>query len=354
MKKLFRLVVLISFTLLVSCNFQLGKIIKGDFVDETTEILIADEVIYGDTFSLQAIYSTNARTVGQEIQNYKKMVYFSVMPTSLEEVYKVTDELGFLNPIEMNRQIIQTCDAESIILKDEAEQSSTENQEINAEELINLDIKYYYIIEKEKADILSTKLQNFEIIEEFSMLDEDETLVTEEVVESAERSVMSRGIFTKYEVCGKVQYKINGKTFAANGIRIDKGFSSLECNTSSSGWFSVGKTRNIWGPVWLWAEYENAACKLTNCLGISASTLLTVRLPSNLNHVTITADSDYANAKMAICNELFTRYNEEKAKYGYIPQAKVWTTQFSNGTSSAPCFHLINVSKSPNVDIHFN
>lgn len=110
----------------------------------------------------------------------KEMVCFSVRPTSLDSVYKITDELGFLNLIKMNKEIIQTCDAESIILKKNAQEKYSQNQETKPEELINLNIKYYYIVEKEKAEKLQYTLENFDLIEKFSMPEEDDSLVTEE------------------------------------------------------------------------------------------------------------------------------------------------------------------------------
>lgn len=68
-------------------------------------------------------------------------------------------------------------------------------------------------------------------------------------------------------------------------------------------------------------------------------------MPSNLHHVTINADSNYANGKMAICSELLTRYNEEKAKYGSIAKARIWTTEFGRETSSAPCFYYLTLER---------
>ena len=119
--------------------------------------------------------------------------------------------------------------------------------------------------------------------------------------------------------------------------------------TSKTGNFSLGTSKDIFGLCWIWANYENSACKLSNFLNLTASTLIRVGWPSSLTNVTIYASSDYSTAKMAICNELCTRYSDELERHDSIPQARVWTTEIGNGTSSAPCLQYLVGNSLPDL-----
>lgn len=310
---------------LFSCQFEVLKSNDGT----TEEIVIGDEVIYGEEFSLGVIYSENARAASISEDQLTEMVYFSVCPTSVDEVYKVNETMGFLNPIMMNKEIIQACDSESLIMKNDIEL----NDDIDAEDLLNVGINYYYIVEKSKSFELENTLENYSVIEEFSM-------PKEEYLEEADEGRAARKIFGKSYINGKAQYSIGGKTVPAYGIKMRRGFSHTN-ETNIKGEFSLGYSRNIWGLSWIWADYVNDACILSNVLNLNASTLLKVAFPSKLTGVTINATSEYATAKMAICNEILRRYEQEKKRGNSLKRAIVWTTQLGNGTSSAPCFDYL-------------
>lgn len=266
------------------------------------EIVIGDEVIYGEEFSLGVIYSENARAASISEEQLTEMVYFSVCPTSVDEVYKVNETMGFLNPIMMNKEIIQACDSESLIMKNDIEL----NNDIAVENLLNVGINYYYIVEKSKSSELENTLENYLIIEEFSM-------PKEEYLEETDEVRVARKIFGKSYINGKVQYSIDGKTVPAYGIKMRRGFFHTN-ETNRKGEFSLGYSRNVWGLSWIWADYVNDACILSNVLNLNASALLKVAFPSRLTGVTINATSEYATAKMAICNEILHRYEQEKSR----------------------------------------
>lgn len=120
-------------------------------------------------------------------------------------------------------------------------------------------------------------------------------------------------------------------------------------NTDINGKFNLGARTDSAGLCFLWLNYENKACKLSNFLGVTASTLVKTALPSYLQNVKITSDSDYANAKMAICSDMLSRYNDESKRHSNIPRAVVWTTEFGNGTSSAPAFRVRGASILPDI-----
>lgn len=325
---------------IVGCKNYFGDV-QSENISEN--ITIGDDVIYGEEFSLSTIYSENARAASIPDEQMTKMVYFSVCPKTVDEVYKVNDVMGFLNPIMMNKEILQTCDAESLIIKQEI----SDTEEADAENLLNLGINYYYIVEKEKADELANILQNYSVIEEFS-IPTDEFLEETDEEDYVVENNSERSVFSKSYVYGTVQYSINGKTIPADGIRMRRGLSAI-CQTNENGKFSLGYSRNIWGLSWLWADYENVACVLSNILNLNASTLLKVAFPSKLSNITINATSNYATAKMAICNEVLHRYKQELGRGNILKKARIWTTELGNGTSSAPCFAYLEKSANPDI-----
>ena len=322
--------------LLASCNNLSDNIIQ-QVEDSEDSITIGDEIIYGDTFSLKDLYTSQARAADITENELIDMVYFSVCPTTVDGVLAVNSALGHLNPTEMNREIMQACDAETIIFNDAISVEDTEN--IPKEDLVNLGVKYYYIETREKANSLKDALEGFEVIEEFSMPDEEKC-------EEDDRSA-SRGLFTKYSISGDITYKIDGKKVPAYGVTMKRG--SKSSTTNAEGRFSLGSSRNIYGLCWLWAHYENKACKLSNMFNITASTLVKVAFPSKLSNVSLSASSNYAKAKMAICGELLSRYDDESKRHYGIPKARVWTTQLFNGTASAPSFHVNKGMALPDV-----
>lgn len=314
-------------------------------ITENTEVIIGDEMIYGEEFSFSELYASQARSAAVSDENMIEMAYFSVCPTTSDAVLLVNDTFGYLNPTEMNKEIIQTCDAETVIFKTDYEQVIDED--FDPEDLLNFGVKYYYIETKENVETLRNTLENLEIIEEFSMPEEEVLETSDDETVEAARSIFSK-VFKKNSIKGKVYYKIGNYDFPAYGIKMTRE-GSYKSNTDKNGYFSLGSKRNCWGLCWIFANYENAACTLSNILNITASTLVKVDWPSNLKNVTIKADSGYAKTKMAICNELLVRYNEETKTHGIIPKARVWTTQFGDGTSSAPCFHYLTGKKLPDI-----
>ena len=313
--------------MLVGCknNFTVESY-EESFDESNVDVLIGDEVIYGESFSFNQLYASNARSAGIPDEYLDAMVYFSVCPTNFENLQLINDTLGFLNPIEMNKEILQTCDAETLIFDEEKlEQNLAENPE----DAIQYGIKYYYIESKKTVNELKDILEGFEIIEEFSVPnDEYQEQIAEENAE--------RGILTKYTICGNINYEVSKVTLPAYGITVKRGLNKYSTNTN--GYFSLGTSRDILGLCWLWVDYENKACKLSNILNVTASTLVKVDWPSKLSNVTIKASAGYANTKMAVCSELLARYDDEVKRHLNIPCARVWTVQSGNGTSSAPCF----------------
>ena len=313
--------------MLVGCknNFAVESY-EESFDNSDVEVIIGEELIYGESFSFNQLYASNARSAGIPDEDLEPMVYFSVCPTNFENLQLVNDTFGFLNPIEMNREILQTCDAESLIFDEEKlEQNLSENPE----DAIQYGINYYYIETKEIVEELKDILEGFEIIEEFSVPNEE---YQENVVDvSAER-----GILTKYTICGNINYEISKTTLPAYGLTVRRGFNKY--STDRDGYFSLGTSRDILGLCWIWVDYENKACKLSNILNVTASTLVKGDWPSKLSNVTIKASSNYAKTKMAVCSELLARYDDESKRHSNIPCARIWTVQAGNGVSSAPCF----------------
>lgn len=153
-----------------------------------------------------------------------------------------------------------------------------------------------------------------------------------------------------YTISGTIKYTYGNQQFPAYGVKVKNvTLGGLASNTDASGSFNLGARTDSAGLCFLWLDYENDACKLTNFLGVTASTLVKTALPSYLQNVTITSGSDYANAKMAICSDMLSRYNDEAKRHGKIPQAYVWTTEFGDGTSSAPSFRVMGSSLLPDI-----
>ncbi len=226
-------------------------------------------------------------------------------------------------------------------------------------------------------------LEGFEVIEEFEMLTEEAfAKIAEECQDFVElsESESSRGFFKKvwkgiktaaktvanavstaaktvvdflvkpYTISGKVCYEYNGILKPAYGVKVNNvTIGGHKQETDIDGAFNLGTRTDSEGLCFLWLNYENEACKLSNFLGVTASTLIKTALPSYLQNVKITSNSDYANAKMAICSDMLSRYKDESTRHSNIPQAVVWTTEFGDGTSSAPSFHLRGVSLLPDI-----
>lgn len=322
---------------LTSCSGGLSPLAeKADL-----EVKLGDNVIYGDSFSLSSVYERCARQASLVDDEMKKMIYFSVKPTCSDEFFKVNEVLGYLNPIELNREIVQACDAENLIIKSDI----VIDENTKAEDLINFETTYYYILEKEKALEIESLLENFCLIEEFSVpCDEYEEgdSVSESFVNVNERSVLGKSYIN-----GKIYYKIGKYEIPAYGISVRRGL-LFGCQTAENGKFDLGYSRNIYGPCWIWADYKNDACTLSNILNINTSTLLKVALPSKLSNLKVEVTSSYAAGKMAACNEILSRFNNEHLRGNKIKKAKIWTKK--DGTvSSAPCFNYLVNSDFPDI-----
>ena len=123
----------------ISCknHFMIIDEKESNNENEIQEIVIGDEIIYGEEFSFQEVYDEafeeleeasrqiSARTAYEvtEIselsdEDFEQYVYFSVLPTSMNAIEKIKEHLGYLNPVEMDKEIIQACNPEKIILKE--------------------------------------------------------------------------------------------------------------------------------------------------------------------------------------------------------------------------------------------
>ena len=393
--------VLFTGILLTSCT------IFNDYSKETVnevvpqEVIIGDELIYGESFSFQNVYDAilgeleetaitcrNARNARNAVANpepfefedsdFVEMVYFSVHPTTSDSIKLINEKMGYLNPVELDKDIIQACDAEKLIFT-----KTDISEEDDIEDCINFDTKYYYIVTKTVASEMSGILEGFNVIEEFEVLTED---ALEKVLEECQDEVAlydndeARGIFSKiwngiksvaktvanaistvansvvdflvkpYNISGEVNYTYNNIQKHAYGVIVSNvTIGGKEQRTDVNGKFDLGSRTDSAGLCFLWLNYENRACKLSNFLGITAATLVKTALPSYLQNVTITTTSDYANAKMAICSDMLSRYDDESKRHPNIPQAVVWTTEFGNGTSSAPSFHVRGLTILPDI-----
>ena len=180
--------------------------------DSTSAIEIGDELVYGEEFNLKELYADQARSAEISEDDMIDMVYFSVCPLTVDEVYAVNEKLGFLNPIEMNKNILQTCDAESLIFKKNVEITD----DSTAEDLLNLGINYYYILSKTEFDEIKDLLENVTVIEEYSMI-EEESDETTEAMEEISLNKVNRSIFTNRSISGTVKYSISGTTLPEIG-----------------------------------------------------------------------------------------------------------------------------------------
>lgn len=154
--------------------------------------------------------------------------------------------MGYLNPTELDKDIIQACDPDKIIF------TSTNFDDLeNIENYINFDTKYYYIVTKELANELSLLLENFNVIEDFEILTENAIeRISTIYQEYSESSDYDRGIFSKmwsgiknaaktvsnavstvaksvsdfvtkkYTISGTVKYTYNNITMPAYGIKV--------------------------------------------------------------------------------------------------------------------------------------
>lgn len=361
------------------------------------EVVIGDELIYGDEYSFENVYKailgeidettrsiSYARSASSEAMSFElceddiiEMVYFSVQPSTVDSLKLVNEKMGFLNPFELDRDIVQACDPDKLIFK------TTEIQDIeNVENCVNFETKYYYIVTKTVADEISSILESFCIIEDFEVLTENAIERISVVCQdySEEYDYNSRGIFSElwsgikktaqtvanavstatqtvvdfiikpYEISGTLIYTYDNQTLPAYGVNV-KNVTICGNNyvTDNTGKFNLGSRTDSAGLCFIWLDYENDACKLTNFLGVTASTLVKTALPSYLQNVTITSNSDYANAKMAIYSDMYSRYKNEAERHSNIPKAIVWTTELGNGTSSSPAFHYRGASLLPDI-----
>lgn len=400
-KKISLLVMLSGSLLIASCKN--GVDYSNEIPDEVVpqQVVIGDELIYGESFSFQDVYeailgeleetATNCRTVRNarnavtETEPFEfkdsdlvEMVYFSVHPTSSDSIKLINEKMGYLNPVELDKDILQACDAEKLIFI-----KTDITEEDNIEDYINFDTKYYYIASKAVASEISGVLEGFNIIEEFEVLTEEALeRVSKECGDFSELygDESARGLFSSlwngikaaaktvanaittvaktvvdflvkpYPISGKVYYTYNGIKEPAYGVIVNNvTICGNQQETDKNGSFYLGERTDSAGLCFLWLNYENKACKLSNFLGITAATLVKTALPSYLQNVTITSDSDYANAKMAICSDMLSRYNDESKRHSNIPQAVLWTTEFGNGTSSAPSFHVRGLTILPDI-----
>lgn len=370
-----------------SCNNpSIGDSMSNNSV-ESNEVIIGDEIIYGESFSFENVYNAIFEEIEQssralnksrgidteesafdfEEEDCESMVYFSVQPSTADSLRFVNEKLGYLNPVELDKDILQACTPDKLIF------TTTEIEEYeNIEEYINFDTKYYYIVSKKIADELSNELEGFNLIEEFEVLTDKGLEKLENIFSENEELLETRGFFSNlwagikaaaktvakavvtatekvvdfmvkpYSITGTVQYTYNNITVPAFGVRLKNVvLGGLVSDTDANGKFNLGQRTDSAGLCFLWIDYENNACKLTNFLGVTASTLLKTAFPSCLQNVTITSNSDYENAKMAICCDMYSRYLDESMRHSDIPQAYVWVTGSGNGTSSSPSFHQL-------------
>ena len=137
MKKSF-ILVLLTFTLVFTgCTVGVVDNLHSDRDDLpaydniiSQEVVIGDELIYGSEFSFENVYEAilgeidnTARSVNSSRSAYSdenyfelteddiiEMVYFSVQPSSVDSLKLINKKMGFLNPVELDKDIIQACD----------------------------------------------------------------------------------------------------------------------------------------------------------------------------------------------------------------------------------------------------
>lgn len=404
-KTMFSILMLAIAIGLISCNNSVLKTnlvpCEQEDVVETPEkiVIIGDEIIYGDSFSFEELYSeflecledisrsVAARTSEESDllldlsdDDFVEMVYFSVHPTTTESLKLVNDTLGYLNPAELDKEIIQACDAEKIIFKDDV----VLTEDTNTDEIVNFDVKYYYVTTREIAFNLSSILENYEEIETFETLSQEAIIRLQDEyqeyldlygddLETDSFDGSERGVFKKlfkvinkavttvveavktfvvttYEIKGSISYQVDGTKFPAYGINV-RNLCLSENNTSTkeNGSFSLGSYSNAVGLCSIWIDYSNSACSLSNFLDVTASTLVRTDVPSNLTNISIYNYSGYSNAKMAVCADFLLRYKDESTRHSGIPKAYVWTTELGGGASSAPCFRQLGSEVLPDI-----
>ena len=406
MKKIkFIILMLVTIIGLIGCNNNVLKTNLTpreyeDIIENPEQIVtIGDEIIYGDSFSFEDLYNeyyeclddisrrVAARTVGESDllldlrdEDFVEMVYFSVRPTTTNSLKLVNDTLGYLNPAQLDKEIIQACDAEKIIFKEDVIIS----EDTNTDEIVNFDVKYYYVTTRDIALKLSSSLENYEAIETFEMLSQEAVARLQDEYqkyldlygdESGADSFdgSERGIFknlfktiqkavttvveaiktfvvTKYEIQGTISYQINGTKCPAYGINVRNICSNEKVeSTDKEGHFSFGDYSDAKGLCSIWIDYSNSACSLSNFLNVTASTLVATNLPSKLTNISIYNFSGYSNAKMAVCADFLLRYEDEKTRHSRIPKAYVWTTEIGGKAASAPCFRQLGSDSLPDI-----
>ena len=116
MKKSKLFLILVFILSLVSCrnDFLDSEIANSEIEDEIQEVIIGDEIIYGECFSFQDIYDEafdNLENATRQLiarsatadessitefseTDFEKMVYFSVLPTTIESVKIINTMMG--------------------------------------------------------------------------------------------------------------------------------------------------------------------------------------------------------------------------------------------------------------------
>ena len=382
--------VMLGSVLLAACSNVIYENEHDAKFSHTQEVVIGDEVIYGEAFSLENVYECilkeieeTSRTIAARNANANKdalridesdmvkMKYFSVSPKSIDSLKLVNEKMGYLNPAELDKDIIQACDPDKLIFIDTDVSESTK-----IDDCVNFETKYYYITTMDFANEMSAILEGFETIEDFDAITTEALervqneyqdyidVYGDDLGEQKDRGIFGRlwGMITSavksvvdfvvkpYNINGSVYYKYNNIELPAYGVNVKNICIGGGANiTNINGYFDLGKRTGSAGLCSIWLSYENEACKLTNFLGVTASTLIKTSFPSKLQNMTIKTDSSYANAKMAICSDILKRYKDESIRHNGIPKALIWTTQLGSGTSSAPAFNLRGLHLLPDL-----
>ena len=386
--------------LLVSCNTILSDAtnLKGNNTEEnkSQEIQVGEKVVYGKQFSFNDLYTgikeesnnvarrINARSASTipliTEEDLVDMVYFSVQPSSVESLQNLNSIMGYLNPVELDKEIIQACDAEQLIFNNEAYEEIATDGVSGLDDFVKFENKYYYIETKAYFEQIQSSLEKPEVIEEFQKVKEEslnriqEMILLEaeengedifEDVENSSRGAWSNfwksvgtGIsqYFTYEnpIKGKVNYQINNIPLPAYGVKVY--LTSLGENvtqTKKDGSYDLGTKKDSIGLCTIWLDYENDACKVSNILNVAPRTLVRTDYPSKLKNLTIHYVDGYSNGKVAICSELLTRREREKNslnKNYTLPKAIVWTLENGNEkTASAPCFNKLGAKDLPDI-----
>ena len=92
MKKNCRIVLaLVVAVTLFGCKDVNQNILPENTDSPNKQVVIGDDVIYGETFDLHSLFESEIRAEGIEEENLVDMVYFSVCPSSIESVHQVND-----------------------------------------------------------------------------------------------------------------------------------------------------------------------------------------------------------------------------------------------------------------------